>query len=184
MTSLLAKSWPIAALLASVAVLIGSTTVVHNPLYRPNYTHYLTTVIVGLYIWAYFERRNLRKHLWLVIAGIWLDTGLTVWHEVGLRAISFALGVTSKPFEGNYYLLQLHIWAASALLVSYVLVWLSGRSLAPPGWLWLPPLPEGLWLTGFLRRKHTWLGYGTLVLALLSWLSAPYFVGDLLLTSR
>jgi hypothetical protein len=177
------KLWPVFAVaLFTAGFLIVRQFDIH-PLFRPNAVHWTATLILFLYLWGMWEKlknRDVRKHARLMAVGMTLDLGLTFYHEVGLRALSRALGLESHPFEGNRDLLRFHICDSTTLVAIYLFVWITGRALVPVLWHWFPRLRtmRPMWRTKWVRA-HAWLGYTTVTLNALSWASSPYFLLEL-----
>lgn len=179
------RYWPCAAFAAITLVFCLLPLVPAHPVFRPSGVHWFATLILFMYLWGLWEllkKKRLLRHVQIMTIGMIMDVSLTFYHEVGLRAISFAVGMEAKRFEGNPSLLRFHIWVSALLLAMYLIVWISGRGLVPRAWHWIQkfttPRPKSPpeW-----RGLHRWAGYATVALNAASWASSPYFLLDLTL---
>ncbi len=172
---------PFLSIVCAALVLLGLlSTLVSHPLFRPNLVHFWSTVILMMYFWGVLVLPDLRRHLNFVVVGMLLDLLLTLYHEVGLRAVSYAIGLEKMPFDGNLGLLRFHIWVSALLLLAYALVWYSGRNLLPKQQLLLKRLPLAAPAARLSwKRAHRVFGVLVIVLNTLSWASSPYWLMQL-----
>ncbi|MCB0333983.1 MAG: hypothetical protein KDD55_10825 [Bdellovibrionales bacterium] len=168
----------VVALTGGAFLVLGQLEI--HPLFRPNSVHWVATVILSLYLWSLWVLPKRELHVAFALTGMTLDIGLTIYHEVGLRAFRTALGIVKDPYAGDLNLRGIHIWVSIALLVSYLAIWITGRALLPKEQRIVPlatPVASrgsrSLW-----RRVHRMCGVTTLLLNAASWFTSPYFLAE------
>lgn len=191
---------PVASGLFLFALAWGFGLLFPHPLYRPNYVHAVASVIFVSLTWGVVAVRANRgrvAHARLLFWTVMLDLLLTAWHEIGLRAISVITESGQGVFQGDRTLLWVHIVISGLLVILYPFTLVGGSEWLHPNkeWakkhripgvvVWMSTLPERHGLVGkifgFSTANHEFFGYGVLVLNFLSWLTAPYFLGQWLL---